>query len=93
LPKGRAYRLHLSLGLVNQRPRAEPPSREGLPPDLQTLAANSPTSRDEERRVSPRALHAFATLREQLGAPMAAFAIFGQASQDLLNALALAEKG
>ena len=89
LPEALRDRLPVVLAMDRPHPKAI----EGLPPDLQALAANSPTARDEERRVTPRALYAFATLREQLGAPMAAFAIFGQASQDLLNAITLAERG
>jgi MoxR-like ATPase len=88
LPEALRDRLPVVLAMDRPHPKAI----EGLPPDLQALAANSPTARDEDRRVTPRALYAFATLREQLGAPMAAFAIFGQAGPDLLNALALADR-
>jgi hypothetical protein len=70
--------------------RANPHAIEALPSDLQTLAADSLTARDEDRRVSPRAFYAFASLRDRLGPQMAAYAVFGQAAQDLLNALALA---
>jgi MoxR-like ATPase len=89
LPEALRDRFPVALAMDRPNPKAI----EGLPDDLQTLAANSVTAKDEDRRVSPRAFYAFASLRDRLGAPMAAYAVFGQAAQDLLNALALGRGG
>lgn len=82
-----ALRDRVPVALEMDRPN--PKAVEGLPSDLQTLPSNSVTSKDEDRRISPRAFYAFANLRDRLGPQMAAFAVFANAAQDLLNALAL----
>jgi len=88
LPDALRDRFPVALAMDTPNPKAI----ESLPADLQTLAANATTARDDDRKVTPRALYAFASLRDRVGAPMAAFAIFGQAGSDLLNAIALADR-
>jgi MoxR-like ATPase len=73
-----------------EMPTPNPQALAALPPDLRTLATNSATSKDRDRRISPRAFFEFANLRGPLGDQLAAAAIFGAAAPDLVNALTLA---
>jgi len=57
-----------------------------LPADLRDIAAKSAVLPDPARRVSFRTWHEFAKLRESIGPDVAARAVFGNRTDDIVNA-------
>jgi MoxR-like ATPase len=67
-----------------------PPALAKLPRDLRNIAKNSGIVEAVQRRISIRAWNEFARLRETIGAPMAAYCVFGDRAQVVLDHLKIA---
>jgi MoxR-like ATPase len=67
-----------------------PAALASLPPELRELAANSSMIDDPERRVGFRSVLSFERLSHEIGREMAARAVFGERSGDVLAALRIA---
>jgi MoxR-like ATPase len=61
-----------------------------LPEDLREAARHTVACENADRRITLRAWLAFAKYREELGAEHAAFAVFGNRAEDVLNSLRVA---
>lgn len=69
--------------------KVNPVAIDMLPDDLKNMAANAAVTKDEGRRVDIRAFYEFASLRQQVGKEIAAYACFGPRADEVLNALAV----
>lgn len=66
-----------------------PDSIAALPEDLRGAALASTVATDPKRRISMRAWHHFASLRNDLGEDLAALAVFPGRANDILDAFAI----
>jgi MoxR-like ATPase len=68
-----------------------PGALNSLPPDLRDIAAKSGVLADPARRVSFRTWSEFAKLRATIGQEVAARAVFGNRTDDIVNAFLIAK--